>query len=81
VGKNDVGLKRGQFRRVSASLVRLASRPTDLNPHVAADGPPQQRQLLQERPDAGLKYQIIRGCVQEHADAPHPLGLLRARRE
>jgi hypothetical protein len=23
---------------------------------------------------------IIRSCVQEYADAPHPLGLLRARR-
>src|SRR5262249_21655046 len=60
---------------------RLASRPTDLNPHVAADGPAQQRQPLQERPDAGLKYRIIRGCVHEHADAPHPLALLRARCE
>src|SRR5262249_28180498 len=57
------------------------SRPTDLNPHVAADGPAQQRQPLQERPDAGLKYHIIRGCVQEHADPPHALTLLRARRE
>jgi hypothetical protein len=24
---------------------------------------------------------VVRGCGQEHADAPHPLGLLRARRE
>ena len=38
-------------------------------------------QPLQERPDAGLKFRIVRGCGQEHADAPHPLGLLRARRE
>ena len=31
--------------------------------------------------DAGLKFRIVRGCGQEHADAPHPLGLLRARRQ
>ena len=47
----------------------------------AAIGPAQLRQALQERPDAGLKFRIVRGCGQEHADAPHPLGLLRARRK
>ena len=34
-----------------------------------------------ERREAGLKFRIVRGCGQEHADAPHALGLLRARRE
>src|SRR5262245_3125794 len=47
--------------------------------HLAADR--QQRQSLQERPDAGLKYRIARRCGDEHADPPHPLALLRARRE
>ena len=27
-----------------------------------------------ERREAGLKYRIVRGCGQQHADAPHPLG-------
>src|SRR5262249_1741512 len=45
---------------------------------VAADGPSQQRQLLQERPDPGLKFRIIRGCGPEHADPTHTLTLLRA---
>ena len=35
-------------------------------------------QRLQERPEPGLKFRIVRGCGQEHADAPHPLGLLRS---
>jgi hypothetical protein len=39
------------------------------------------RQALQERRYAGLKFWIVRGCRKEHADAPHPLGLLRTRRE
>jgi hypothetical protein len=34
-----------------------------------------------ERCDAGLSFRIIRSRVHEHADAPHPLRLLRARRE
>jgi hypothetical protein len=35
----------------------------------------------QERRYAGLIYRIARGRGQQHADAPHPLALLRARRE
>jgi hypothetical protein len=35
---------------------------------------------LQEYRDAGLLFRIIRSCVHEHADPPHPLALLRARR-
>src|SRR5262249_44617225 len=38
-------------------------------------------QPLQERPHASLKFRIVRGCGQKHADAPHPLALLRVRRE
>jgi hypothetical protein len=28
-----------------------------------------------------LSFRIVRGQIHEHADAPHPLGLLRVRRE
>jgi hypothetical protein len=38
-------------------------------------------QLLQERADAGLSFRIVRSRGHEHADAPHPLALLRAGRE
>src|SRR5215475_8581126 len=34
-----------------------------------------------ERSDASLSFQTGRSRAHEHADAPHPLGLLRARRE
>ncbi len=44
-------------------------------------GPAQLLQPLQERRDAGLTFRIVRGAGHEHADAPHPLALLRARRE
>ena len=52
-----------------------------VDPHVAAVGPAQLLQPLQERREAGLSFRIVRGQAHEHADAPHPLGLLRARRE
>jgi hypothetical protein len=34
-----------------------------------------------KRRDAGLPFWIADSQVHEHANAPHPLGLLRARRE
>ena len=44
-------------------------------------GPAQLLQPLREHRDAGLPFRIVRGQRHEHADAPHPLALLRARRE
>jgi len=36
---------------------------------------------LHERRDDGRCFPIVRGSEHEHADAPHPLALLRACRE
>jgi hypothetical protein len=36
---------------------------------------------LHERLKSGLCFRVVRGPIHQHADAPHPLGLLRACRE
>jgi hypothetical protein len=36
-------------------------------------------QGLRESRQAGVPFRLVRGIRCEHADAPHPLGLLRAR--
>ena len=77
-GQNDVRRERGQFHRVSANIRGIGRGPVGVDAHVVADGPTQLRQRLQERPDPGLKFRIVCGCRQQHADAPHPLALLRA---
>jgi hypothetical protein len=79
--QDDVRRHRGQFCRVFANDVGIASAPAIIDPQVAADDPSQLPQLLQERPDAELCFRVVRGEGQEHADAPHALGLLRPRRE
>src|SRR5215472_15914229 len=79
--QDDVRRERGQFCCVPANFAGIGRGPASVDAHVAADGPSQQRQLLQERPDPGLKFRIIRGCGQEHADPTHTLTLLRSRRE
>src|SRR5262245_17344332 len=81
MGQEDVRRDRDQFCCVFANLGGVGRGPPSVDAHVAADGPTQLPQRLQERPDAGLIFRIVRGCGQEYADAPHPLALLRTRRE
>jgi hypothetical protein len=78
--QDDVGRERGQLRRVPANFAGIAGGPARLDADVAANVPAQQRQPLQKRADADLKLRIVRGSRQQHADAPHPLDLLGARR-
>src|SRR5262249_3311756 len=55
--------------------------PAVLNLDVLPDSPAQLLQSLQECRVAGLRLRIVRGVRHEHTNAPHPLALLRARRE
>ena len=63
VSQDDIRRERDQFRRVSADVVGIARGPADVDPHVAAVGPAQLLQPLQERRDAGLYFRIVRGQV------------------
>src|SRR5262249_47874640 len=52
-----------------------------LDPNVAVLHPSERLKSLSERIGAGFYFWIVLGeCMQEH-NAPHPLRLLRARRE
>jgi len=84
-GTSTVGpllrLTRHQFSRIFASLLGIEFGPPSFDPYIASGDPARLREPLQERPDPGLKFRIVRGCRQQHADPPHPLALLRARRQ
>jgi hypothetical protein len=79
--QNDVRRECDQFHGVSATAYGIVRAPAVVDPHVAASGPAQLLQSLQERRDAGLPFRIVRRCIYEHADVPHPAGLLRAHSE
>src|SRR5262245_40311103 len=66
---------------MSANISDVGRSPAGLDTQVLPDAPAQYGQPLQERSEAGLPYRIVGECRQEHADAPYPLALLRARRE
>src|SRR5262249_30396375 len=53
-----------------------------VDPDVAAVGPAHVRQRLNEGRTAGLPFRIVGGeAAREYADATHPRGLLRPRRQ
>ena len=79
MGQDDVRRERDQFRRVPANLGGIGRGPAGVDPHVAADGPAQLRQPLQERPDAGLKFRIVRGLRASARRCAASARLLRAR--
>ena len=81
VGDDDVGRERNQVGGALAERVRVAGVPAVFHPDIAADGPARLLQPLQERRNAVLRIPIVRGSGHEHADPPHPVALLRARRE
>ncbi|MGB9316813.1 MAG: hypothetical protein WCB62_17580, partial [Pseudolabrys sp.] len=56
---DNVGRERDQFRSGSANGGCIRGGPAGVNLHVAADGPARLLQLLQERPDPGLKFRIV----------------------
>src|SRR5262245_38723193 len=61
-----------------ANVGRITQAPAILDPQVAALAPAQLLQRLLERRELGTAGG---GTACEHADAPHLLALLRARRE
>src|SRR5262245_64649830 len=79
-GQNDVRTERDQLCRLFTSTIGIAGAPTPVDPHIAALGPAQLLQAPHERPQTSLPGRTS-GHAHEHTDAPHPLRLLRARRE
>jgi hypothetical protein len=60
---------------------RVVATPSIVDPHVVADSPTQLLQPLMESCETRLSFSIIGNGIHQHANAPHPLGLLRARGE
>ena len=81
-GQDDVRRERDQFRRVFASVVGICRAPQRMSIRTL-------RPSVQPNCCSPCRNAAMRACasgssaarVHEHADAPHALGLLRARRE
>src|SRR5262249_40047653 len=73
--------QRDQLRRQFANTIGITRAPPVVDLHIPADGPAQLLQPLMESCEARLTFRIIGGIIHEHADAPHPLFLLREHRQ
>ena len=69
-----------QLLRERSHLIAISAGPTKVDPQVAAIGPTQARKRLRERGVEKLPLRIVFVARHEHADAPNPCTLLRARR-
>jgi hypothetical protein len=81
IHQNDVRLQVDQLFRDRSYSIGVNTDPPKVHPHVAAIGPTQVCKCLRERREAKLRQRIVFVGRHERADAPHPLALLRPRRE
>jgi hypothetical protein len=74
-------LQADQLPREPSYPIDVTAAPPKVHPQVAAIGPTQARKRLNERRDESLRQGTVFVEPREHADAPHAVALLRARRE
>src|SRR5262249_46066066 len=67
--------------RVSTCSISVACEPAIFNLDIAALGPAELAEAFPKRGNAGLSFRIAFRKRRQHADSPHSLALLRARRE
>jgi hypothetical protein len=80
-GQDDIRRERKQLVGIFAKAINIARGPAGIDPHVAAIAPAQLLQPLHECDESALPFRIVRGQIHQHSNPPHPLALLRARRE
>jgi hypothetical protein len=79
--RNDhVGLQSDQLFRQHAKPIRAGASETHVDADVPSFRPAESFQLPTKFRDARLRFWIVLGQPHEHADLPHALALLRARR-
>src|SRR5262245_17648703 len=81
VDDDDVRCRARQLFCQRMRAVNVARSPVIVRPDVACFRPTQVLQRLAERRNARLCLRIALGKAHQHADPPHALALLRARRD
>src|SRR5262249_5457575 len=79
--EDDIRRESHQVGCIGAEAIGIARSPSGLALHIDAEGRARLLTTLQNSSIARLSERIVRTRVHEHADAPHPLRLLRPRHE
>src|SRR5262249_6418412 len=80
-GQNHVRRERQKLLGISLKASGVARCPAGIDLHIVAVSPARLLQPLDKGHDARLSFRIVRGQIHQHANATHPLALLRPRRE
>src|SRR6266540_641860 len=81
VGEHRIWRRADQLCDVRPQCFGISGGPPLIDLDIAALGPPQLSKHLPKRRETDLRIRIALFASHQHADAPHPLGLLRARRQ
>jgi hypothetical protein len=73
--------QREQLGRKSAITLNIVFAPADVDAEILTVAPTRLPEDLFERGDTGLTLRMVGSRIHQYSDAPHTLGLLRARRE
>src|SRR5262245_38648309 len=79
--EDRIGPQIDQFFCHSPDPIRIIGAPAKFDPEIAAFSPPQLRKRTPESCEPRLRSPIALRIGHQHADQPHPVRLLRARRE
>ena len=80
-GHDHVRRECNQFGRVLTNAVGFATGKAIIDLQVSADCPAQLLETLREHRTPDLCLRVARNKRHQHADAPHPVGLLGPRRK
>src|SRR5262249_19195001 len=78
-GQNHVRRERQKLLAISLKASGVARCPAGENPPTVAVSPAGLLKPLDKGHDARLSFRLVRGQIHQHANATHPLRLLRAR--
>ena len=79
--EDHIGLQGHQFFCKRLKLFCPASREATVDADITALRPSAPFEPLPECREARLRFWIVFGIAHQHGDAPHAIGLLRARTE
>jgi len=79
-GKEDIRRQAYEFLREGVHALDIAGGVAMVDLDIASLGPSKRGEPLHKMRDAGTILRVAFGIDREYADPPHPLALLRARR-
>jgi hypothetical protein len=77
-GDDNIWIRADELHRIGAQALGIAAAPANIDPYIAAIIPSELLKAVSQGRHPALRVGIALQWRYQHADPPHPLGLLRA---